>query len=93
MALFNQRCFTCQKVISIYYEKYTKFIKDDPEFNKSIDKFLDDNDILRICCRRFFYTYPMKIQWRYLELSQPKNIITTPNLDMNLYVTKPTFTI
>lgn len=46
------RCFSCNKVISIYYLDFLNY----KENNKDLEKFMESKGLERYCCRRMLLT-------------------------------------
>lgn len=88
MCLFPARCFTCGKVISIYFDDLEKHYENDPEFMVSIDDMLDKNKLYRACCRRMFLSFPFHLHETFLKMAQKKKLVTTANFDLSKYVTQ-----
>lgn len=47
------RCFTCNKVIGQYEQKFQEMIKEGREMNEILNRF----NLTRYCCRRMFLGY------------------------------------
>lgn len=46
------RCFSCNKVVSRYYLEFLEYKNE----NKDLEKFFEDKDIEKYCCRRMLLT-------------------------------------
>jgi DNA-directed RNA polymerase subunit N (RpoN/RPB10) len=64
---FPIRCFTCNKIIGCYEEKYFQMLEEGYEAKD----VLDELKIIRYCCRRMFLGY---VDISEKLLSFPKNI-------------------